>query len=195
MVIHLPVSVTLEVVEADPVVKGQTASSSYKPAKLSNGVKTMVPPFIETGETHRRPHRGRAATWSARRADRAMALRLSPHLTVMANAAQKAAKRLLRDFAEVEQLQVSVKGPSDFVSPGRSARRADAARGAEQGAPRLCLPDGGIRRLGLRQLDLALGGRSAGRHHQLPARHSALGDQHRAGTAPAGRRVELRGRQ
>jgi myo-inositol-1(or 4)-monophosphatase len=37
-------------------------------------------------------------------------------MTVMANAAQKAAKRLLRDFAEVEQLQVSIKGPSDFVS-------------------------------------------------------------------------------
>jgi myo-inositol-1(or 4)-monophosphatase len=45
-----------------------------------------------------------------------MALRLSPHLTVMANAAQKASKRLLRDFNEVEHLQVSVKGPSDFVS-------------------------------------------------------------------------------
>jgi len=45
-----------------------------------------------------------------------VALRLSPHLTVMANAAQKAAKRLLRDFNEVEQLQVSVKGPSDFVT-------------------------------------------------------------------------------
>jgi len=45
-----------------------------------------------------------------------MAMRLSPHMTVMANAAQKASKRLLRDFAEVEQLQVSVKGPSDFVS-------------------------------------------------------------------------------
>ncbi|HBK04681.1 MAG TPA: inositol monophosphatase [Acetobacteraceae bacterium] len=45
-----------------------------------------------------------------------MAFRLSPHLTVMANAAQKASKRLLRDFAEVEQLQVSMKGPSDFVS-------------------------------------------------------------------------------
>src|SRR3978361_2554551 len=45
-----------------------------------------------------------------------MAVRLSPHLTVMANAAQKASKRLLRDFAEVEQLQVSIKGPSDFVS-------------------------------------------------------------------------------
>ena len=39
----------------------------------------------------------------------------------MANAAQKAAKRLLRDFAEVEQLQVSVKGPSDFVSQADSA--------------------------------------------------------------------------
>ena len=37
-------------------------------------------------------------------------------MTVMQNAAQRAAKRLLRDFAEVEQLQVSVKGPGDFVS-------------------------------------------------------------------------------
>ncbi len=48
--LHLPASVILEIVEADPVVKGQTATSSYKPAKLSNGVKTMVPPFIEVGE-------------------------------------------------------------------------------------------------------------------------------------------------
>ena len=45
-----------------------------------------------------------------------MALHLSPHMTVMQNAAQKASKRMLRDFNEVEQLQVSVKGPSDFVS-------------------------------------------------------------------------------
>ena len=48
--VHLPATVILEIVEADPVVKGQTAASSYKPAKLSNGVKTSVPPFIETGE-------------------------------------------------------------------------------------------------------------------------------------------------
>jgi elongation factor P len=48
--IHLPPTVILEVVEADPVVKGQTAASSYKPALLSNGVKTNVPPFIESGE-------------------------------------------------------------------------------------------------------------------------------------------------
>jgi elongation factor P len=48
--VHLPATVVLEVVEADPVVKGQTAASSYKPAKLSNGVRTSVPPFIEPGE-------------------------------------------------------------------------------------------------------------------------------------------------
>lgn len=45
-----------------------------------------------------------------------MALRLSPIMTVMQAAAQKAARRLLRDFNEVEQLQVSIKGPGDFVS-------------------------------------------------------------------------------
>ena len=42
--IELPQRVTLEIVETEPVVKGQTASSSYKPAMLSNGVRTMVPP-------------------------------------------------------------------------------------------------------------------------------------------------------
>ncbi len=45
-----------------------------------------------------------------------MAPNLSAHITVMQNAVQRAAKRLLRDFAEVEQLQVSIKGPGDFVS-------------------------------------------------------------------------------
>ena len=39
----------LEVVETEPSVKGQTAASSYKPALLSNGVRTMVPPFVSTG--------------------------------------------------------------------------------------------------------------------------------------------------
>jgi len=45
-----------------------------------------------------------------------VARNLTPHMTVMQNAAQKAARRLLRDFSEVEQLQVSIKGPGDFVS-------------------------------------------------------------------------------
>jgi elongation factor P len=47
--VELPATVILEITEADPVVKGQTASSSYKPAKLSNGAKILVPPFVEAG--------------------------------------------------------------------------------------------------------------------------------------------------
>jgi elongation factor P len=48
--ISLPDHVTLQVTEADAVVKGQTASASYKPAMLENGVRVMVPPFIVAGE-------------------------------------------------------------------------------------------------------------------------------------------------
>ena len=48
--IRLPTQVTLEIAEADPVVKGQTVSSSYKPAILENGVRVLVPPFISAGE-------------------------------------------------------------------------------------------------------------------------------------------------
>jgi len=45
----LPETAVCEVVEADPVVKGQTAAASYKPAILDNGVRIMVPPHIEAG--------------------------------------------------------------------------------------------------------------------------------------------------
>ena len=47
--IQMPQRATLEVVETEPVTKGQTASSSYKPAVLANGVRTAVPPHIGTG--------------------------------------------------------------------------------------------------------------------------------------------------
>jgi elongation factor P len=47
--IELPQKVILEVTDTEPTTKGQTASSSYKPAMLSNGVRTNVPPFITTG--------------------------------------------------------------------------------------------------------------------------------------------------
>lgn len=47
--VTLPASTICTVVEADAVVKGQTAASSYKPAVLDNGVKILVPPFIATG--------------------------------------------------------------------------------------------------------------------------------------------------
>ena len=47
--IVLPSTVSLEVIEADAVVKGQTSASSYKPAVLERNIKTSVPPFIEVG--------------------------------------------------------------------------------------------------------------------------------------------------
>ena len=47
--VQLPDQVTMEVTEAEPVVKGQTATTSYKPALLENGAKVMVPPFIDVG--------------------------------------------------------------------------------------------------------------------------------------------------
>jgi len=49
LAIELPPKAVLEVTETEPTVKGQTAASSYKPALLSNGVRTMVPPFVTTG--------------------------------------------------------------------------------------------------------------------------------------------------
>jgi len=49
LAIELPARVTLKIESTEPVVKGQTAASSYKPAILENGVRTMVPPHVEAG--------------------------------------------------------------------------------------------------------------------------------------------------
>jgi len=48
--VQLPAQVTLEVTDTEPVVKGQTAANSFKPALLENGVKVMVPPFVGNGQ-------------------------------------------------------------------------------------------------------------------------------------------------
>lgn len=48
--VALPETVELEVTETEPVVKGQTASSSYKPATMENGIRVMVPPFVNSGD-------------------------------------------------------------------------------------------------------------------------------------------------
>jgi myo-inositol-1(or 4)-monophosphatase len=61
--------------------------------------------------------------------------RLSAHMTVMQAAAQKAAKRLLRDFNEVENLQVSVKGPGDFVSQADLRAEASIREDLEKARP------------------------------------------------------------
>lgn len=48
--INLPANVVMEVVETEPVIKGATVTSSFKPAILANGVKVMVPPYLKSGE-------------------------------------------------------------------------------------------------------------------------------------------------
>ena len=48
--IILPDNISLKVIEAEGVIKGQTAASSYKPATLERNIKTSVPPFIEVGD-------------------------------------------------------------------------------------------------------------------------------------------------
>lgn len=48
--IVLPSTVILEIIETEPVIKGSTVTSSFKPATLSNGVKVSVPPYLVTGE-------------------------------------------------------------------------------------------------------------------------------------------------
>ena len=48
--VEVPESVVVAVTETEPTVRGQTAAASYKPAILENGVRTMVPPFIEVGD-------------------------------------------------------------------------------------------------------------------------------------------------
>ncbi len=48
--VQMPEHVTLEVVETEPTVKGQTASSSYKPAIVDNGLRIMIPPYMSAGE-------------------------------------------------------------------------------------------------------------------------------------------------
>lgn len=48
--VSLPQKVTCKVEETEPVVKGQTAANSFKPATLDNGVRVMIPPFVGTDE-------------------------------------------------------------------------------------------------------------------------------------------------
>ena len=48
--IAFPDQITLKVTETEPTVKGQTAAASYKPAELENGLRIMVPPFVQVDE-------------------------------------------------------------------------------------------------------------------------------------------------
>ena len=116
--------------------------------------------------------------------------RPSPTVTVMMDAARAAGRRLIRDFGEVENLQVSRKGPSDFVSAADQKAEEIIRESLEKARPGygFVLEEGGeVEGLGQ---DPPLHRRSARRHAQLPARHSALRDldrrlSARASCAPA----------
>ena len=109
--IELPKNINCVVESTDAVVKGQTAASSYKPAKLDNGLTITVPPFIENGDKIIIDSR------NLEYVKKTIKMRISsPKLNIMYKACMKASKSLIRDFGEIENLQVSSKGPGDFVS-------------------------------------------------------------------------------
>ena len=103
----------------------------------------------------------------------------------MIAAARKAARALKRDFGEVENLQVSLKGPANFVTA--ADRRAEETLRAELAKARPgygFLGEEGGRHEGT-DTDPHLDRRSARRHHQFPARHSAVLRSRSGSSAPA----------
>ena len=109
--VELPNQVTCKIKTTDVALKGQTVSSSYKPATLENGLNIQVPPFIESGDDVV------IDTRSLEYIKKLNSMKsISANLNIMIRASEKASKILIRDFGEVERLQVSKKGPSDFVT-------------------------------------------------------------------------------
>ena len=109
--VELPNQVKSKIKSTDVALKGQTVSSSYKPAILENGLNIQVPPFIESGDevvidTRNFEYIKKFNFMNS----------ISANLNLMIKASEKASKILIRDFGEVEKLQVSKKGPKDFVT-------------------------------------------------------------------------------
>ena len=106
--IELPNQINCKIASTDAALKGQTVSSSYKPAILDNGIKIQVPPFIEVEDE---------IILDTRTFEYVKNLKMnsiSPNLNIMIKACEKASKVIIRDFGEIENLQVSKKGPRDF---------------------------------------------------------------------------------
>ena len=109
--VDLPNQVTCKIKTTDVALKGQTVSSSYKPATLENGLNIQVPPFIESGDDILIDTRNLEYIKKFK-----FMKSISANLNIMIKASEKASKVLIRDFGEVEKLQVSKKGPNDFVT-------------------------------------------------------------------------------
>ena len=109
--VELPNQIICKIETTDAALKGQTVSSSYKPAVLENGLNIQVPPFIEADDkivvdTRNLEYIKKFNFMNS----------ISANLNVMIKASEKASKILIRDFGEIEKLQVSKKGPIDFVT-------------------------------------------------------------------------------
>ena len=109
--VDLPKQVICKIETTEAALKGQTVSSSYKPATLNNGLNIQVPPFIESGDeiiidTKSLEYIKKFKIMNS----------ISANLNIMIKASEKASKILIKDFGEIEKLQVSKKGPKDFVT-------------------------------------------------------------------------------
>ena len=109
--IDLPNQITCKIKETDVALKGQTVSSSYKPATLINGLSIQVPPFIEVDDEVIIDTRNFEYIKKSEQMNS-----ISANLNIMIKASEKASKVLVRDFGEIEKLQVKKKGPTDFVT-------------------------------------------------------------------------------
>ena len=109
--INLPNQIKCKIKSTDVALKGQTVSSSYKPAILDNGLSIQVPPFIEEGDEIIIDTRSLEYVKKFNFMNS-----ISANLNIMIKASEKASKILIRDFGEIENLQVSKKGPNDFVT-------------------------------------------------------------------------------
>ena len=110
-------------------------------------------------------------------------------INVMVKAARRAGRSLKRDLGEVENLQVSLKGPANFVTMADKRAEEMLLHRPHQGAAGLRLHRRGRRQARRRRQEPHLDRRSARRHHQFPARHPAIRDFDR----PAARRHHDRG--
>ena len=109
--VDLPNQITCKIKETDVALKGQTVSSSYKPATLINGLNIQVPPFIEVDDEVIIDTRNLEYIKKSEHMNS-----ISANLNIMIKASEKASKVLVRDFGEIEKLQVKKKGPTDFVT-------------------------------------------------------------------------------
>ena len=132
--IELPTNIECIIETTDAAIKNQTASSSYKPALLDCGLKVNVPPFIESGEKIVIDTR----TLEYVKKIKLMSLN-SPKINLMTKTCLKASRSLIRDFGEIENLQVSSKGPGDFVTSADKRTEKIIIEELQKAHPEFCI--------------------------------------------------------